>query len=138
MLVNEAAEWLTGELEAERTDARIVVETFFGQDVERPQIAPTEAAARQTISSHGDAGRALQSVPRATDVFAELRRRHLIDMLVKEALAGYLMTAPHNLGDHLRLMLGDPAKNEKCGFGANVVEKVERRVRVPLYTAFES
>ena len=42
VLVNEAAEWLTGELEAERTDAQIVVETFFGQDVERPQIAPTE------------------------------------------------------------------------------------------------
>ena len=113
----------------------IVVETFFGQDVERPQIAPTEPprGRRYPLTATPDA---LQSVPRATDVFAELRRRHLIDMLVKEALAGYLMTAPHNLGDHLLLMLGDPAKNEKCGFGANVVEKVERRVRVPLYTAF--
>jgi hypothetical protein len=36
VLVNEAAERLAGELQAERTDARIVVETFFGEDAERP------------------------------------------------------------------------------------------------------
>jgi hypothetical protein len=77
-------------------------------------------------------------LPRASDVLAELLWRHLVDVLVEEALAGNLVTAPHHLRDDLRLMLGNPTENEERRLGAHLIEKIECRLRVPVNTALES
>src|SRR5699024_3856471 len=77
-------------------------------------------------------------VPRAPHVLAELLWRHLVDMLVEEAFAGNLMTAPRDLGDYFGVMLGNPAENKECRLGADFIEKIEGRLRVPFNPALES
>jgi hypothetical protein len=48
MSMNEAAEWLAGEFDAQGADARVVVEAFLGEDVQRPQVTPAERPPRRT------------------------------------------------------------------------------------------
>ncbi len=119
--MNEAAKRLAGEFDAQGAYAGVVIETFLGEDVQRPQVTPAQAAARHTVASHGNAARALQCLPRASYVLAEPLWRHLVNVLVKEALAGNLVTAPQHLRDDLRLMLGDPTENEERRLGAHSV-----------------
>ena len=41
------------------------------------------------------------------------------------ALAGDFMAAADHFGDHLRLMLADPAEHEEGRLGADLVEQIE-------------
>lgn len=136
--MNEAAKRLAGEFDAEGAYAGVVVETLLGEDVQRPQVTPAQAAARHTVAPHGNAARAFQCLPRASYVLAEPLWRHLVNVLVEEALAGDLVTAPQHLRDDLRLMLRDPAENEERRLGAYIIEEIECGLRVPVNTALKS
>ena len=136
--VDVPPERLLGELQAERAQARVVGETFFGEDVERPQVALPETAARRAVAADGDAAGIFECAAGATDIVAELLRRRLGDRAMHEALAGHLVATPNHLGNDLRLVLANPAENEERRLGAELVEHVERSLGVALHAALEA
>ncbi len=136
--VDEPAEGLFGEFEAERTDTGVVCEAFLGQDIQRPEIILAERASRYTIPAHRSVRRALERVTGAAHVLTELLRGQIADRAVEVALAGDLMPTASDLGNHLGLMFADPSQDEECRLGADFIEKIEGKLGIAVHAAFET
>ena len=132
------SERLFGEFEAERTDAEVVREPLFGKNVQRPEIILAESASRYTISPYRNVRRTFERVTGAAHVITELLRRQIADRAMEVALAGDLVPPASDLGDHLGLMFADPSQDEECRFCADLIEKIEGKLRVPVHAAFEA
>ncbi len=129
---------LARDLPQARVEARIVGKSFFGEDVERPEILHLKMTPCDPVPDHADAGRTLDGLPRASQVFAELAGGHLLDPSMGVPFARHLVATLGDLAHHLGHLVRDPAEGEERRLHPELVEEVEGPARVALDAALEA
>src|SRR5205823_13088541 len=97
----------------DRKDARVVLEAFLDQNIERPQRMRRDRVARRAIASHGPARHRFERALGPADVFPECAWRQVVHEPVPVAVRRDFVTERRHTPDQRRMALGDPPKNEE-------------------------
>src|SRR5713226_6787529 len=103
-----------------REYARIIIESFFGQNVQRPQRVSRNRIARGTITLHRTAQRIFDGLLSQSQIFAKIGRSGGIYHLMSIAMTSNLVSFFGNLKNQTGKFLGHPTQDEK------------RRLNLPL------
>jgi hypothetical protein len=117
-----------------RQDAGVVRVTFFGQNIEYPEIFRPQPLISNAVSEKFLTGRRFDGFLRFEKIIAELVPRNATDAAVVIAEAGDFVSAVCDFGDQFRHLLSHPAENKKRCCSFVFVEQFER----PVSVAFDS
>src|SRR6267142_1444894 len=123
---------------AHREYARIVLEPFLAEDVERPERTAGDRVSRRAVSHDRLLAQILQQRLRLMRLAAEFRRRLCVDQPVAHSVRCDFVTSRSELAHDLRVFAGHPAEHEECRTNFALGEHFEERRRARAYARAKS
>src|SRR5438093_390808 len=118
-----------------RERARVVAESLFHQDLERPRLPGADREVRRAVADDRRPDEILEPLLRAADVEAELFGREPVDALVTIAVAGDLVALRGNLPHERRMFRRNLAEREE-GAARSRAEQLQQQIDARLDAAF--
>ena len=119
----------------DRIDAGTVAVAFLGQDIESPQIIPSDGEGGGPVADDGGSAGIFQHRLGAGDIGAEVLRALLIGTEMGVAVTGELMAFLDDSPDQGRIAFRHPAKGEKGRLDTGAGEYFQHLLRVTLHPA---